>query len=133
MIVHPEATYIKPQQTAVLIVKCRTNWQKVKRSAEIFFVTVVAILGIGSFLASKADAAALTKEEGLPAIVQQDATALAAKNGPAPRWEQRKDHPRRPPKKAAWRNDHRQNKKWNKEKNDRQNHLSNPALQDGNN
>lgn len=54
MIIHPESTYTKPQQTAVLVVKCRTNWQKVKRSAEIFFVTAVAILGIGSFIASRA-------------------------------------------------------------------------------
>lgn len=80
MVIHPESTYINPRRTAVLVVKCRTNWQKVRRSAEIFFVTAIAILGIGSFIASRADAAALQEKDCTPAIVQQDTTALANRN-----------------------------------------------------
>lgn len=54
MIIHPESTYTNQQHTAVVVMKCRTNWQKVKRSAEIFFVTAVAILGIGSWIITNA-------------------------------------------------------------------------------
>ena len=108
MIVHPEATYTDKQHTAVLVMKCRTNWQKVKRSAEVFLLTVVLILGAGAIVSSKAHAAALHKEDATPAILTQDKLALSSHD--KPKWEQRKDRP-----KLEKKDDNKKHPEWKKD------------------